>query len=132
MFSAVAAKLRSASSIAGSSDAMAERAAAGRRAHPDIPDKLRANFRLDDRLRPTCHVYRRAGLQQRAVHQVTDKRGVDMKLLHRCRCAEAHLPAERFFAGCNALAPLRELRRHAALDARVFPRVHLWLSGCTW
>jgi hypothetical protein len=103
-----------------------------RRAGQNVLGKPHADFRLSHRLRPGFHVHQRAGLKQCALHQITNQRCLEAKLLHRRRRAEGHLPAERRFARRNALAPALELRRHAACDALVVPWPHLWLSGCTW
>jgi hypothetical protein len=96
----------------------------GRRAAGQVAHHAHGDFRLGHRLYPALQRHRRARQQQRALHQEADHRCFEPEPLHAGGGAEPDLPAERFLARGDARLALGELQRHAARDARIFPRIH--------
>ena len=111
----------SASSIAGPSAAMA--AAAAARSPPPArsrPMWTAISGSATGLIQPASEALP-PDRDERPLHQEADQRRRDLEFLHHRRRAETDLPAERRSPAAILRPPLRQLLRHAALDARIVP-----------
>src|SRR5262245_37869900 len=90
----------------------------------NVAADVHGDFRLGDGLYPARKRYARSRLNAGSARQESHQRPGDVEVLEHRRRGEADLPAQRRVAGVETLAPQRELRPHAARNARVVPQIH--------
>src|SRR5215813_12534648 len=90
----------------------------------DVAADVHGDFGLGHGLDPAGKRYAPSRLNAGSARQKSHQRPGDVEALEHRRRGEADLPAQRRVAGVETLAPQRELRPHAAYDARVLPEVH--------
>src|SRR5262249_33518053 len=94
----------------------------------NVAADVHGDFGLGHGLDPAGKRYASSRLNAGIARQKSHQRSGDVEALEHRRRGEAHLPAQRRVAGVKTLAPQRELRPHAAYDARVLPDIHGELS----